>query len=42
MEKVHILKVLEHCKGDKYKASEVLGLSLSSLYRKLAKIGDVR
>ena len=40
MEKGHILKVLEHCKGDKYKASEVLGLSLLSLYRKLAKIGE--
>jgi DNA-binding NtrC family response regulator len=41
MEKVHIKKVLEHCGGDKYKASEVLGISLSSLYRKLSKIGDV-
>jgi DNA-binding NtrC family response regulator len=42
MEKVHIKKVLEHCGGDKYKASDVLGISLSSLYRKLTKIGDVQ
>jgi DNA-binding NtrC family response regulator len=40
MEKIHIKKVLEHCGGDKYKASDVLGISLSSLYRKLTKIGD--
>jgi DNA-binding NtrC family response regulator len=38
MEKVHIKKVLDHCGGDKYKASDVLGISLSSLYRKLTKI----
>jgi DNA-binding NtrC family response regulator len=37
MEQIHIRKVLEHCGGDKYKASEILGISLSSLYRKLAK-----
>jgi DNA-binding NtrC family response regulator len=42
MEKAHIKKVLEHCGGDKYKASDVLGISLSSLYRKLIKIGDVQ
>jgi DNA-binding NtrC family response regulator len=41
MERVHIQKVLEHCKGDKYKASEVLGISLSSLYRKLARINNM-
>jgi DNA-binding NtrC family response regulator len=40
MEKMHIRKVLEHCKGDKYRATEVLGISLSSLYRKLSKIGE--
>lgn len=40
MEKIHIQKVLEHCAGDKYKASEILGISLSSLYRKLGKVGD--
>jgi DNA-binding NtrC family response regulator len=38
MEKTHIKKVLDHCGGDKYKASEILGISLSSLYRKLTKI----
>jgi DNA-binding NtrC family response regulator len=38
MENTHIKKVLEHCGGDKYKASEILGISLSSLYRKLTKI----
>jgi DNA-binding NtrC family response regulator len=38
MEKTHIKKVLDHCAGDKYKASEILGISLSSLYRKLTKI----
>jgi DNA-binding NtrC family response regulator len=38
MEKVHIRKVLERCGGDKYKASDILGISLSSLYRKLTKI----
>jgi DNA-binding NtrC family response regulator len=38
MEKVHIKKVLERCGGDKYKASDILGISLSSLYRKLTKI----
>jgi DNA-binding NtrC family response regulator len=37
METIHIRKVLEHCGGDKQKASELLGISLSSLYRKLAK-----
>ena len=40
MEQLHIKKVLEHCAGDKYKASEILGISLSSLYRKLAKTGQ--
>jgi DNA-binding NtrC family response regulator len=38
MEKMHIKNVLERCGGDKHKASEILGLSVSSLYRKLAKI----
>ena len=40
METIHIRKVLERCDGDKYKASEILGISLSSLYRKLTKIAD--
>jgi DNA-binding NtrC family response regulator len=38
MEQAHIKKVLERCGGDKYKASDILGISLSSLYRKLTKI----
>jgi DNA-binding NtrC family response regulator len=38
MEKVYIKRVLDHCSGDKYKASEILGISLSSLYRKLSQI----
>ncbi len=37
MEQVHIKKVLDHCDGDKYKTSEILGISLSSLYRKLSQ-----
>ena len=41
MEKMHIKKVLERCGGDKYKASEILGISLSSLYRKLTKISSL-
>jgi transcriptional regulator with PAS, ATPase and Fis domain len=41
MEKLHIKGVLEKCAGDKYKASEVLGISLSSLYRKLTKADNV-
>jgi len=41
MEKVHIRKVLERCGGDKYKASDILGISLSSLYRKLTKINTL-
>ena len=40
MEKVHIKKILERCNGDKYKASDMLGISLSSLYRKLTKIKE--
>jgi DNA-binding NtrC family response regulator len=40
MENLHIKSVLEHCRGDKYKASSILGISLSSLYRKLTKISD--
>jgi DNA-binding NtrC family response regulator len=41
MEKAHILKIIQDYNGDKYKASEALGISLSSLYRKLNKIkGD--
>ncbi len=39
METLHIKGVLDKCAGDKYKASEILGISLSSLYRKLTKTG---
>ncbi|MBD3422189.1 MAG: response regulator [Chitinivibrionales bacterium] len=31
----HVLKVVEEFNGDKYKAAEALGISLSSLYRRL-------
>jgi DNA-binding NtrC family response regulator len=35
IERVHILRALERFGGDKLKASEALGISLSTLYRKL-------
>ena len=38
-EKEHILGVLERVEGDKKKAAEFLGLSLSSLYRKMDELG---
>jgi DNA-binding NtrC family response regulator len=38
VENAHILKVIRECNGDKYKASESLGISLSSLYRKINSI----
>lgn len=38
IEKSHILKTLKHYNGDKYETSNALGISLSSLYRKLDKI----
>jgi two-component system response regulator PilR (NtrC family) len=34
-EQAHINQVIERCQGDKRRAAEYLGLSLSSLYRKL-------
>lgn len=37
IEKNHIQKVLKHFKGDKYETSNALGISLSSLYRKIDK-----
>jgi DNA-binding NtrC family response regulator len=37
IEKNHILKILKRFGGDKYEASNALGISLSSLYRKLDK-----
>jgi DNA-binding NtrC family response regulator len=40
MEDAHILQVLEKFNGDKRKTCKALGLSISSLYRRLAKIID--
>ena len=40
MEDAHILQVLEKFNGDKRKTCKALGLSISSLYRRLAKIVD--
>ncbi|MBN1980438.1 MAG: sigma-54-dependent Fis family transcriptional regulator [Chitinivibrionales bacterium] len=37
-EDAHILQIIEKFNGDKNKASKALGLSISSLYRRLAKI----
>lgn len=37
-ERIHIEKVLEKTEGDKKRASELLGLSLSTLYRKLERL----
>jgi DNA-binding NtrC family response regulator len=39
-EDAHILLVLEKFNGDKRKTCKALGLSISSLYRRLAKISD--
>lgn len=38
IEKNHILQALKHFGGDKYETSNALGISLSSLYRKIDKI----
>jgi DNA-binding NtrC family response regulator len=35
MEKKHIAKVLDHCKGNKTRAAEMLGIGLTTLYRKI-------
>jgi DNA-binding NtrC family response regulator len=34
-ERVHILRVIEQCGGNKRKAAKLLGLGVTSLYRKL-------
>jgi len=41
-EDAHILRVLVKFNGDKRKTCAALGLSISSLYRRLAKIADAR
>ncbi|MFN2376676.1 MAG: sigma-54-dependent transcriptional regulator [Candidatus Binatia bacterium] len=38
-ERGHIANVLQRCEGDKKKAAERLGISLSSLYRKIEELG---
>lgn len=38
-ERLHIQRVLEKAAGDKKRAAEILGLSLSTLYRKLERLG---
>jgi two-component system NtrC family response regulator len=37
LEEQHIKKVLQKVNGDKVKASQILGINLSTLYRKLAR-----
>ena len=37
LEEQHIKKVLQKVSGDKVKASQILGINLSTLYRKLAR-----
>lgn len=38
-EKLYIKRVLDQCQNDKDKASKVLGIGLSSLYRKMEELG---
>lgn len=39
MERLHIRKVLEYTNGNKTKTAELLGIALTTLYRKLAEYG---
>ena len=38
-EKAHILNILDSCENDKASAAEILGIGLSSLYRKIDDLG---
>jgi len=40
LEEQHIKKVLRKTAGDKVKAAQILGINLSTLYRKLARYED--
>jgi len=42
LEKEYILKVLQHTSGQKKRASELLGINASTLYRKLIAYGIER
>ncbi|HBX38004.1 MAG TPA: Fis family transcriptional regulator, partial [Pseudohongiella sp.] len=35
-EQTYLRHLLQHCQGDKQKAAEIAGISVRSLYRKLA------
>lgn len=39
MEKNHIQKILQHAKGNKTKTAEILGIGLTTLYRKMEEYG---
>jgi two-component system NtrC family response regulator len=39
MEKNHIQKILQHTKGNKTKTAEILGIGLTTLYRKMEEYG---
>ena len=40
MEKEHIMKVMEHVKGNRSQAAEILGIGRKTLYRKLQDMGE--
>jgi two-component system NtrC family response regulator len=39
LEKTHIQKILQHTKGNKTKTAEILGIGLTTLYRKMEEYG---